>query len=450
MKSATKSAKKTSATGRVGRRKGDGLVRVAFVVPHLYICDALRGKVIFSPGELARDLVGGLARWGDGGVTRGDVEVTLWTPGAVKVFGADGALVRNETADWSGLESELDARGYGLLTFAAKHPALFVAMARQLQAEIISEAYAAANRGEYDVVHIYTNEEDLALQFANLCNKPVLFTHHDPYNFLIKYKSVFPRYKHHNFISTSIVQQETAPAGTNFVANIYHGVSENDYKPSFNRGRYLLYLGRIVAEKGVEIAVKAARKANLPLKIMGKYYQDGYFGAEIEPFLGDDVEYVGFLQGEEKLELIRGAVATVVPSRFMEPFGMVAIESLALGTPVIASKNGALPEIVGKRGGGSRGGGGSRKGGCPVECGYLIDVAREVDEKKDEKSIDALARVMGEVWRMDDRATDAKRRAARADFEERWTLEKMVDAHAELYLRYARNCARSDHSDTLD
>jgi glycosyltransferase involved in cell wall biosynthesis len=349
--------------------------------------------VIFSPGELARDLARGLA-------AREDIDLTLFTAGEVDCG------VKCVAADWSGLEAELAGRGYGLTTLMAKHPALFVAMARQLQAEIIAAAYAAANRGEFDLVHIYTNEEDLGLQFAELCSKPVLFTHHDPYNFLVKYKSVFERYKQHNFISMSIAQQATAPKGMNFIANIYHGLDEGEYQPSFNRGEYLLYSGRIVAEKGVELAVAAARRAGLPLKIMGKYYKDDYFTKQIEPNLGDGIEYVGFLQGEAKEAMMRGAVATIMPSRFSEPFGMVAIESLALGTPVIASRNGALPEII------------------KAENGRLIEVAT-VAGAEDGRTVAELAEAMQEFWQMDEGATKQRREAARASFINGFTLRRV-------------------------
>ncbi len=402
-----KSSPKTRTARTVGVARDASVTRVALVVPHLYICDCLRGRVIFSPGELARELARGLS-------ARSDLRVTLFTPGPVALDG-----VPNVTADWNGLEAELQQRGYPLLTLAARHPSLFVALARQLQAEIIAAAYAAANRGEFDLVHIYTNEEDLALQFADLCQRPVLFTHHDPYNFLIKYKSVFPRYKYHNFISTSMVQQRTAPAGTNFVANIYHGLDETAYHPSFDRGRYFLYCGRLVSEKGVELAAQAASAASLPLKIIGKYYQDGYFCQTIEPLLDDKINFLGFQQGREKQALIRGAAAVIMPSRFAEPFGLTAIEALALGTPVIASKNGALPEIINQ------------------QNGFLVDVA-EQKSPTDDQTVAALAGAMRQIWQQDNAASTALRRAAHASFLENFTLDRMVDAHAKLYQDLAR------------
>jgi len=144
-------------------------------------------QVIFSPGRLALELAAGLEAQG--------VDVTLFTPGP-----ADTA-VRNITVDLSYFERELAARGDTYVELLKKHPLVFVSLARQAQAELIAKAYAMANAGELDLVHIYTNEEDLALPFAALCAKPVVFTHHDPFSFMVRYKHVFPKYAHLKWIS---------------------------------------------------------------------------------------------------------------------------------------------------------------------------------------------------------------------------------------------------------
>lgn len=367
-------------------KQGKRRLRVAFVVPHIFMNDGIRERVIFSPGELALGLVEKLGEFG--------VDVTLFTPGAVRC----GA--KNETADMGGFEKELSGRGYGYTELLGKHPAIFVSLARQVQAEVIAKAYAAANKGEYDVVHIYTNEEDVALQFAELCEKPVLFTHHDPYNFFIRYKSVFPRYRYLNFVSMSLAQRATMPADTNWVANIYHGLDGGEYEFS-EGGYYFAYLGRIVEPKGVHLAIEAARRAGVKLKIAGKHYadsgKDSYWSEVIEPSLGGDIEYVGYLRGEEKKEFLRRAKALIVPSVFSEPFGMVTIEALASGTPVIGSGSGATPEII--------------KDGVN---GFIVD------------GVDGIMEAMGRVNEID-------RRKCRESFEERFTLERMVCEHAELY-----------------
>ncbi|MCL2371150.1 glycosyltransferase [Candidatus Saccharibacteria bacterium] len=385
-------------------------VRVAFVVPHIFMGDELRDKVIFSPGELAREFAN---------ASFDDVELTLFSPLPVK------CRAKSVTADRSGFERELAGRGYGYLTLLKKHPSLFVAMSRQLQGEVIAEAFRRANAGEFDVVHIYTNEEDQALIFADLCCVPVVFTHHDPYNFLIKYKSVFPRYKHHKFVSMSIAQQRTAPRGTNFVANIYHGVSCKSVPTSApnracsplspqetspcsasaetdSQDSYMIYVGRIIEPKGVHLAVVAAKKAGVRLVIAGKRYGDDYFERRLKPHLSDNIEYVGFKRGEELQELIANAKALVMPSQFEEPFGMTAIEALAVGTPVIASRSGALPEIIED----------GVSGLFADTAGEIVLAMNEVDQLQRE---DCVKRVR-----------------------EHFSLRRMLDEHARLWRELAR------------
>ncbi|HEU4985003.1 MAG TPA: glycosyltransferase, partial [Nitrososphaera sp.] len=131
-------------------------------------------QVIFSPGQLALGLAEGLRDLG--------ASVTLFSPGPADT------QVHNITADLSYFEKELAGRGDTYIDLLKKHPLTFVSLARQAQAEIIAKAFKMANDGELDVVHIYTNEEDIALPFSALCDVPVVFTHHDPFSFLVKYK----------------------------------------------------------------------------------------------------------------------------------------------------------------------------------------------------------------------------------------------------------------------
>lgn len=326
------------------KTKSKNSLRVGLVVPHMFMNDDILPGVIFSPGELAQTLADGLVELG--------VDVTLFSPGSVTT------TARNITGDLSLFERELAGRGYGYTELLRKHPVTFVTLARQVQAEIIARAYAMANADQLDVVHIYTNEEDLALPFAQFCNKPVVLTHHDPFNYLIKHKSIFPKYKHLNWVSISMAQRQGMPADTNWVGNVYHGLAPDKFSPVRTPSRdYLAYFGRIVEQKGVHLAIAAVKQYNrkaakpLKLKIAGKHYasyaKDTYWKTQIEPQLGSDVEYVGFIgNAVGKQAFLGNAAATIMPSLFDEPFGMVAIESLACGTPVVALDNGAISEVV--------------------------------------------------------------------------------------------------------
>jgi glycosyltransferase involved in cell wall biosynthesis len=249
-------------------------LRIGIVVPHIFMQDKILPNVIFSPGHLAIDLAENLQALGH--------TVTLFSPGPVKIS------VENRTADLSLFQKELDIRGDSYIDLLKKHPFTFVTLARQVQSELIAKAYTLANNNDLDVVHIYMNEEEIALPFAGLCNKPVVFTHHDPFNFLVKYKSLFSKYTNLNWISLSYAQRKEMPKNTNWVGNVYHGLPKNEYKPNYEPAQnYIVYMGRIIE-------------------------------------------------------------ALIIPSIFEEPFGMVMIEALACATPIIGLDSGAIPEVINK------------------------------------------------------------------------------------------------------
>lgn len=382
-------------------------LKVALVVPHIFLHRDILPNVIFSPGILALELAKGLADF--------DIDVTLFTPGPIN------AKIAAITADMSYFESELASRGYGYIELLKKHPSIFISLARQVQAEIIAKAYSAANDGDCDMVHIYMNEEDIALPFAKLCNKPVAFTHHDPFSFLIKYKNVFPKYPELNWISLSMAQRLEMPANTNWVANIYHGINDRQFnvidKPE---GDYIAYIGRIIKSKGVDLAIKAVRKYNksakkpLKLKIAGKHYadesSDDYWQTCIEPELDDFIQYVGFIKDtKQKNEFLGNAKALMMPSVFNEPFGMVMIEALACGTPLIGLNSGAIPEIIN------------------IQNGILVNKSDSETE-----TIDKLTLAINQ-------AGSISRQSCRKDFENRFTLKRMCKEHAEAYKRLINN-----------
>jgi len=377
-------------------------IRVALVVPHIFLHRDILPNVIFSPGTLALELAKGLANC--------DVDVTLFTPGPVDT------VVPNINADMRYFEKELAGRGDTYVDLLKKHQFIFVSLARQVQSEIIAKAYEAANNDEYDLVHIYTNEEDIALPFAKLCKKPVVFTHHDPFNFLIRYKSVFPKYPDLNWLSLSLAQRTSMPVNTNWVGNIYHGLDPNNFRAFTDKkdGDYIAYLGRIVEPKGLHLAIDAINKYNetalkpLTLKIAGKHYSDSgkdtYWQQQILPRLNKNIEYVGFIKDiKQKNEFLGHAKALIIPSIFNEPFGMVVIESLASGTPVIGLNSGAIPEIITK------------------QTGILVQKA-----DSDDATVEHLSTAIQRVDSID-------RQTCRDDFEARFTLDRMCQDHAKVY-----------------
>jgi glycosyltransferase involved in cell wall biosynthesis len=130
---------------------------------------------------------------------------------------------------------------------------------------------------------------------------------------------------------------------------IHHGLDAAEFPVGDGDGGYVLFLGRMAYEKGAHRAMEAAYKAGVPLLMAAKMrepWEFDYFDTFVRPYLNKDIQYLGEVPHEEKLSLLGGARALLNPIRWAEPFGLVMIEALACGTPVLAFPEGAAPEIV--------------------------------------------------------------------------------------------------------
>lgn len=135
----------------------------------------------------------------------------------------------------------------------------------------------------------------------------------------------------------------------NWVGNVYHGIPEKLFTPNTGQGKYLAFLGRISPEKRVDRAIETAIQCGLPLKIAAKVDNNDreYFERNIEKMLKHPlIEFVGEIGESEKEKFLGDAMALMFPIDWPEPFGLVMIESLACGTPVIAYRHGSVPEII--------------------------------------------------------------------------------------------------------
>jgi glycosyltransferase involved in cell wall biosynthesis len=149
-------------------------------------------------------------------------------------------------------------------------------------------------------------------------------------------------------ISLSLNQRRPKP-DLPWVANCPNALDLGAYPANPHRGDYLLFVGRLSFDKGAHRAIEVAKAADLPLKIAGKMrepLEKEYFEAHVRPNLAWGIEYLGEVSHDEKVELLQNARATLFPISWEEPFGLVMIESMACGTPVIATRWGAVPEVI--------------------------------------------------------------------------------------------------------
>ncbi len=258
----------------------------------------------------------------------------------------------------------------------------------------VIHAYQAAR--DFDVVHDHTLAGPIyAERFPHL---RTVATNHGPFNgeLLDIYRAIAT--------SVSIIaisrSQAAHAADVPIARVIHHGIDVADLPFGEQPGKYFLFLGRMAPDKGARRAALVARQAGVPLLIAAKMREPlefEYFEDQVKPLLGGDIEYVGEVGGTQKYDLLAGARALLNPIRWVEPFGLVMIEALGCGAPVLTFNQGAAPEIVDHG-----------------ITGFLCETR------------DEMAAAIQRVDELD-------RKACRAVVEARFSTERMVDDHLDLF-----------------
>jgi len=261
---------------------------------------------------------------------------------------------------------------------------------------IIQLQEALERAHEFDIIHFHTDY--LHFPYASKLNVPCVTTLHGRLD-LPDLQPLYDKFSSEKVISISENQRGPLPQA-NWVGTVLHGLPKNLHSYGQGDGNYLAFLGRVSPEKGLEKAIEIAIRAGMKLKIAAKVdkVDEPYFEKEIKPMLGHSlIEFVGEINETQKTDFLGRAKALLFPINWPEPFGMVMIESMSCGTPVIAFKNGSVPEVIDEG-----------------KTGFIVNSIEE-----------AVAAVV--------KTEQLSRLKVRRVFEERFTASRMTDDYIRLY-----------------
>ena len=205
---------------------------------------------------------------------------------------------------------------------------------------------AYRNAQDFDIIHSHIG--CAALPYSSFVKTPTVHTMHGI--FTADNEKMFQRFSWQPYVSISEAQREPR-LGLNYIHTVYNGIDTDTYtfQPTPAQPTYLAFVGRLSPEKGPLEAIKIARASGLPLKMAGKIdvVDRDFYREQLEPEIdGEQIQYLGEVSHEEKVQLLGGASVTLFPITWREPFGLVMIESMASGTPVIGMGLGSVPEII--------------------------------------------------------------------------------------------------------
>lgn len=284
-----------------------------------------------------------------------------------------------------------------------------------------------------DLVHFHTSPPIFSLPYTRYIRQPKVHTFHDP--LLPSYGHIFSSVQEvtsNNFVTISNAQRRGLP-DVSYATTVYNGISMNNYPYERMSGTNLLFLGRIMRQKGPHTAVRVAQQVSMPLMLAGKFVASSkeFLATSVTPFIdGDSIKHVGVVELNEKIALIQHARCLLFPIEWEEPFGLVMIEAMACGTPVVAYNRGSVPEIV--------------KDGV---TGFIVDPSEEEQRAQDQqdlqykrnygqwiikkRGIEGLVEAVRRIGEID-------RKACRKHVEDNFTVEKMVEGYERVYKKVLR------------
>lgn len=265
---------------------------------------------------------------------------------------------------------------------------------------LLMQLYKDAQAGKFDIAHVHPI--DRALPLAELAPIPTVYTLHDPiYPWRETIFELYQSEKQH-LVSISEAQRKGGPR-LHFTETIYNGIDTARYAFNAEGGDRYCFVGRLIPQKGVKEAIMAAKKVGAELSIVGKTYPENvYLEMEVMPLLDDKIKMVDMTRSELP-HLYGRSKALLFPINWEEPFGLVMVEAMACGTPVIAFDRGSVREVI--------------EDGV---TGYIV------------KTVDEMVEAMKNVDKLD-------RKKCRQWAEERFGLKRMVEGYEGLFQRLLKN-----------
>lgn len=384
-------------------------MKIGILTPSIYMYEKRYGGRIFAPGDLARALVSGLARRGHDVWWFSAPEET--PPNGVNLVPGDAAL----------LEGDLAIRVMQDVTPVIRGRVSLFGTKMYYEMDLLTRAYAVARKEKIEVMHHFHSFGFLAHFFEEITGVPTVYTLHDPMPSEDMFERwLFDRFSGHRFVSISDAHR--GDLGKHFIDTVYNGIDIKKYGYDAVGGEGLIAVGRMVPEKGLHTAISVARQIGTSLRI-ASWLSDNvcgseYYQKEIAPQLGGTIRVDSLLEGEEKIRFFQKAKALLFPIHWEEPFGLVMIESMASGTPVIAYNRGSVSEIV--------------KDGV---TGFIV----EDDDKNStnptnengkwiikKRGVEGLVEAVKRIGEID-------RASCRRHVEQHFTVDRMVDGYIEVY-----------------
>ena len=263
--------------------------------------------------------------------------------------------------------------------------------------ECLHIAHLMERADQFDIIH--NNYDFLPLTYSRLISTPMVTTIHG-----FSSPQIIPVFKEYNddnyFVSIS--KADRCPE-LEYIATVYNGINVADFTLREAAGGYLLYFGRIHPDKGTYEAIQIAKRFKMRLIISGFIQDQRYYEEKVEPFLNDEIVYVGNSGPEKRDTLLGNAYALLHPINFAEPFGLSVAESMLCGTPVVAFNKGSMPELI-----------------VQEKTGFLVD------------TVDEAVSVLKDVRQID-------RTYCRNWAENNFSQEKMVADYIEVYRKIVGN-----------